>query len=62
MIILTEEIINRVDRIGDDDFELTTGQSLKIETSPNGEEILDVTVPEGKTWNVHVAVVITELG
>jgi hypothetical protein len=60
MIELYQEVIKRTDLIGDDDFDLNAGQKLKIETSPNGEEILDVEVPVGKKWSVHVAVTISE--
>ena len=35
------------------------GQTLKIETSPDGEEILAETCPEGETWSVHIHVQIT---
>ena len=46
--------------VGDDEFELVAGGNLKIETSPGGEEILDETVPVGKTWAVRVFVHIVE--
>jgi len=39
---------------------LTVGQSLKIETSPNGYEVLDIECPAGKAWSVKVDVTITE--
>jgi hypothetical protein len=35
---------------------VTAGQRIKIETSPDGIEILDVTVPEGETWAFSVGV------
>ena len=35
---------------GQEEFDLPAGKSLKIETSPEGEEILNVTVPEGKKF------------
>jgi hypothetical protein len=35
---------------------VTAGQRIKIETSPDGIEILDVTVPEGETWVFNVGV------
>ena len=60
-IELLDEIVSRCDKIGDDDFDLSAGKSLKIETSPRGEDVLDVTVPSGKKWHVHVAVVIQEV-
>lgn len=45
---------------GDEDFTLTAGKSLKIESSPGGDEHFDMTVPAGKTWNVRVFVRIEE--
>ncbi len=39
---------------------LTAGQTLKIESSPDGEEILNVEVPAGKTWQVYTYVRIVE--
>ena len=60
MIELNENSINRTDLIGDDNFDLIAGQSLKIETSPNGEEVINAVCPAGKVWHVHVAVVIEE--
>lgn len=45
---------------GSVDFSLATGKTLKIETSPNGEEILDLTVPVGKSWDVSISVSINE--
>ena len=29
---------------------MTTGQILKIESSPDGEELFNLTVPAGKQW------------
>jgi hypothetical protein len=39
---------------------VTAGQELKIETSPKGDELLDLTCPEGKTWTVVMRLQITE--
>jgi len=36
------------------------GKSLRIETSPEGEDILDVECPVGKTWLVRIIVEIEE--
>ena len=38
---------------------VTGGQTLKIETSPDGEEVLVETCPEGETWSVHIHVQIS---
>ena len=40
-----------------DNFTATAGQSVKIETSPDGLEILDATVPAGKTWKVSLSLI-----
>ena len=45
---------------GSVDFSLAAGKTLSIETSPNGEEILNLTVPAGKSWAVSVSVSIHE--
>lgn len=45
---------------GTDDFSITSGKSLNIETSPRGEEIVNETVPAGKVWEVSVTVSIKE--
>lgn len=39
---------------------LSVGKHLTIETSPGGEEYIDVVVPDGKLWNIRVSVSITE--
>jgi len=39
---------------------LTAGKTLKIETSPDGDEILAVTVPVGKVWEVRMHISISE--
>ena len=41
-------------------FQVTAGQSLKIESSPQGEEILDEMCPAGKTWMVRVELSVIE--
>jgi len=43
-------------------FSVASGKKLTIETSPSGEEILSVTVPDGKTWQVTVSISIIEEG
>ncbi len=41
---------------------VTGGQTLKIETTPSGEEILAEVCPEGETWDVriHIEINITD--
>jgi len=45
---------------GEGNLVLTVGQRLSIETSPNGEELLNTEVPEGKVWSVYISVQINE--
>jgi hypothetical protein len=47
-------------RVGGTTFTLVSGQTLKIETTPNGEEVLLETCPPGHTWEVSVTVTIHE--
>lgn len=35
---------------------LTAGQAFKVETSPDGEELLEITCPVGKVWVLSVRV------
>lgn len=42
--------------MGEVEIVIPAGKSLKIETSPGGEEILDVECPEGKVWSALVFV------
>lgn len=41
-------------------FEVNDGQTLKIETSPSGAEILSRSPPAGKKWNANIVVQIVE--
>lgn len=45
---------------GDSSFSLAAGKTLKIETTPGGEEVLNQVVPAGKSWQVEISVSITE--
>jgi len=53
-------VTSKLLKVGDDSFNVSAGKSLKIETSPWGETYLDVTVPEGKVWQVLAYVSIEE--
>ncbi len=35
---------------------MVAGQEIKLETSPDGEELLSLTCPDGKVWRVAVRV------
>ena len=41
-------------------LEIEPGQTLKIETSPNGAEILSELCPVGCNWSVQISVIINE--
>ena len=43
---------------GRGEFEMVAGKTLKIETSPQGLNILNEQVPEGERWRVVVNVQI----
>lgn len=47
-------------KAGDDVVAVAAGQSLRIETSPSGEEVLDVVCPPGKSWLARIILEITE--
>jgi hypothetical protein len=59
-ITLVDSTLHEVRKDGDGTFQVTAGKHLKIETSPGGEEILDVIVPEGKVWTVTLSVRVIE--
>ena len=60
-ITLEDGWLKHVKKAGSDSFELVAGQTLKIETSPDGEEILVAVVPAGTRWIVSVIVDIQEI-
>ena len=61
-IELERTVVGAYDQLlGGSEFALAAGQSLKIETSPDGEEILNEECPAGKAWAVYVFVKIVEI-
>ena len=58
--LITETRTARVVKYGNDTVTVAAGKSLKVETSPGGEELLDEEVPTGKSWDVTVSVYIVE--
>lgn len=46
--------------MGSDTITVTAGQTLKIETTPGGQEVLLEEVPEGKLWSAKINVEIVE--
>ena len=55
-IKLNEEVVNRTTLEGSDDFELPQGKKLKIETGPQGEELLEFTAPANCPVRVYVSI------
>jgi len=45
---------------GRQELVIPAGKTLKIETSPDGEDILSAEVPEGKSWSTIIIVEIAE--
>jgi len=60
MELTTNEVQAALIKNGSDVVEVAALQSLKIETSPGGEDILDAECPAGKAWSVRIIVEITE--
>jgi hypothetical protein len=50
----------RTIKAASDNIGVSAGQSLIIETSPGGAEILNAVVPAGKSWSVTVEVNVIE--
>lgn len=46
---------------GTEIISVPAGKTIKIETSPQGVEVLNATVPAGKTWQVEFYVRIKEV-
>lgn len=59
MITLSIRLKNR-QMSGKDEFTATAGQNVKVETTPNGVEILDEVVPAGHQWACRVWIEIVE--
>jgi len=47
-------------KAGHETIAVAVGQSLKIETSQDGAEFLNIECPAGKAWSVKLDVTITE--
>jgi len=60
MDLISTEIVASHFLSGHETVSISAGTSVKIETYPNGEEILDVIVPTGKVWSVRIIVEIDE--
>ncbi len=59
-IILTQTIRDEVIKSGSGNYEIIAGKTLKFETTQAGVEILDITCPTGKVWQVSISVTIIE--
>lgn len=42
-------------------FTIVGGKYLKIESTPDGQEVLNEIVPQGKKWVISVSLLITEV-
>ena len=49
-----------IKKSGGESFSVSAGKSLKIETSPQGDDIMNEEVPDGKKWDVSVSIQVTE--
>ncbi|MBU1621850.1 MAG: hypothetical protein KJ604_20535 [Gammaproteobacteria bacterium] len=58
--LVTDEILAKTTKRGHEILDLVAGKHLKVEASPDGSEILDAVVPEGKNWHVTVSIYIEE--
>ena len=50
----------KVQLAGQGSYAVVAGQTLKIETSPQGEDILEASPPAGKKWTVSIKVNVEE--
>lgn len=46
--------------LGQEAFDVSAGQHLKVETTPAGRDILDEICPAGYEWHVEVSVNVTQ--
>ena len=59
MILQIDNVPARTKLHGEKDrLVVSAGQHLRIETSPEGAEVLDAVVPAGKQWEVTIGVSI----
>ena len=58
--VVSEEVPGYTLYNGQEKFNISAGKHLKIETSPEGNEILDAIVPTGKKWLVSILVSVQE--
>lgn len=49
-----------VKKAGQGSYVIAPEQSFKIETSPDGEDILDISPPAGKKWTISCKINIEE--
>ncbi len=60
MELRTESRVALTNKTGVTAINLSAGQHIKIETGPQGQDILNVTVPAGTKWIVELLVKIKE--
>ena len=58
---LRRRVSTTIDTLADQDvLTVAAGKHLVIETTPDGVEVLDAVVPEGKQWEVTITVHVVE--
>ena len=57
---LKRTVVANTQYLGQQAFDISAGQSIKVETTPNGLDILDEECPAGHEWHVEVSVHVTE--
>jgi len=61
MNLARAERVASVSLSGNDRVSISHGQVLKIETSPNGIDVLEDGPPEGKVWHMTISIKLTEV-
>jgi len=62
MILVKKEPAVAIGYYGTEVLNIAADKHLKVETSPDGEDVLDAVVPTGKTWVARITVSIQEMG
>jgi len=57
---LKHTVTKNTQYLGQQAFDVSAGQSLKVETSPAGLDILNAECPAGYEWHVEVSVHVTQ--
>ena len=60
MELFSKSLPARDEMTGIATFDIPAGKTLKVETFPAGEEIINRVVPSGKKWSVWINIDIVE--